>query len=130
MSRKYTKDRTSAQTSSELPLAITVLSAGGRTMVPRQVREVLKLRPAPHEERVKLLWTLEGDEEVVVSKGTLQSSYKKTILGRSGRAAVPKHVREALNLESTPQKEERMIWVRKGNEITVRKGMPESTPTD
>jgi bifunctional DNA-binding transcriptional regulator/antitoxin component of YhaV-PrlF toxin-antitoxin module len=129
MSRKHAKDRTSAQASSELPLAITVLSAGGRTMVPRQVREALKLETTPHEERVKLLWTLEGDE-IIVSKGTLQSSYKKTILGRSGRAAVPKHVREALNLESTPQKEERMIWVRKGNEITVRKGMPESTPTD
>lgn len=125
---KYAKDKISTQTSSERPLGITILSAGGRTTVPRQVREALKLKPEPHE-RVKLLWTREGNE-VIVSKGTLQSSYKKTILSRSGRAAVPKHVREVLKLESTPHKEERMIWVQKGNEIIVRKGMPGSTSTD
>jgi len=89
---------------------------------------VLKLKPTLYE-RVKLLWTQEGDE-IVVSKGTLQSSYKKTILGRSGRAAVPKHVREALKLESTPHKEERMVWMQRGNEIIVRKGTPGLTPTD
>jgi bifunctional DNA-binding transcriptional regulator/antitoxin component of YhaV-PrlF toxin-antitoxin module len=111
----------------DIPLGITTLSTGGRTAVPRQVREVLKLKPTRHE-RVKLLWTQEGDE-VIVSKGTLQSSYKKTILSRSGSAAVPKHIREALKLESTPNKEERMIWIQKGNEVIVRKGTPESTPT-
>ena len=88
----------------------------------------MKLKPTLHE-RVKLLWTREGNE-IVVSKGTLQSSYKKTILSTSGRAAVPMHVREALKLESTPDKEQRMIWIQKGNEIIVRKGRPESTPTD
>lgn len=80
-------------------------------------------------ERVKLLWTQDGDQ-FIVSKGTLQSSYKKTILGRSGKAAVPRHVREALKLESMPHNEERMTWIQKGNEIIVRKGTPESVPTD
>ena len=87
--------------------------------------ELLKLKPTLNE-RVKLLWTQEGDK-VTVSKGTLQSSYKKTILSRSGSAAVPKHVREALKLESKPHREERMIWILKGNEVIVRKGTLEST---
>jgi len=112
----------------ELPLGITILSTGGTTTVPRQVREALKLKSTLHM-RQKILWTQEGDE-IVVSKGTLQSSYKKTMLRRDGRAAVPKHIMEALKLKSTLHKEERMIWIRKGDEIVVRKGTPYSSPTD
>jgi hypothetical protein len=114
--------------SNELLLGITVLSAGGRTPVPRRVIEVLKLKPTLHE-RVKLLWTQEGGE-VTVKKGTLQSSYKKTILGKGGRAAVPMHIREVLRLKSTLDKEERMIWVQKGDEIVVRRGASRLSPTD
>jgi bifunctional DNA-binding transcriptional regulator/antitoxin component of YhaV-PrlF toxin-antitoxin module len=112
----------------EITLGVTILSAGGRTTVPRPVMEVLKLKPTLHE-RVKLLWTQEGDQ-IVVSKGTLKSSYRKTILSRSGRVAVPKHLREALKRESTPPRDERMLWIQRGDEIVVRKGKPHANPTD
>ncbi len=109
-------------------LGITILSASRRTTVPRRVMEALNLRPAP--DRIeKILWTLDGPE-VIVEKGTPQSDFKKTKLGVNGRAAVPKHVREALKLKSTLQREERMIWIRKGDKIVVRKGEPRSSPTD
>ncbi len=90
--------------------------------------EVLKLRYTP-QKREKILWIQEGDE-VVVSKGTLQSSFRKTILSRGGTAAVPKHIMEALKLRPTLHKEERMIWIQKGDEIIVRKGAPQSNPTE
>lgn len=90
--------------------------------------ELLELRYTP-QRREKILWTQEGDE-VVVSKGTPQSSFRKTILGGGGRAAVPRHIREALKLKSTPQREERMMWIRKEERIIVRKGTPQSIPTD
>jgi len=90
--------------------------------------EMLKLRYTP-QKREKILWTQKGNE-VVVSKGTAQSSFRKTILSRGGRAAVPKHVREALKLKSTLHREERMIWIQRGEEIIVRKGMLQSIPTD
>lgn len=105
---------------SELQLGTSILSRGGRTIIPTQVLELLDLKYTP-QGRGKLLWTQEGDE-IVVTKGTLQSSYEKSILGRGGRAAVPKHIRKALKLESTLQREERIVWVRKGNEVVVRKG--------
>jgi bifunctional DNA-binding transcriptional regulator/antitoxin component of YhaV-PrlF toxin-antitoxin module len=112
----------------ELLLGITILSTGGRTTVPRQVREVLKLKPTLHK-REKILWTQVVDE-VVVTKGTPQSSYKKTRLNSSGRAAVPKHIRELLKLKSMPHNEERMIWIQKGDEVIVRKGAANLIPTD
>ncbi len=90
--------------------------------------EALKLKPTVHEKE-KMLWIQEGNE-IIVRKGTPQSSYKKTMLSRGGRAAVPKHIREALKLKSTLQKEERMVWIRKGNEVIVRKGTPQSSPTN
>ncbi len=104
----------------ELPLGITILSAGGRTTVPKQVREVLKLNSTLHRED-KILWTQEGSE-VIVSKGTPQSSFKKTMLSRSGKAAIPKHIREFLELKSTLHREDRVIWLQKGDVIIVRKG--------
>jgi hypothetical protein len=51
-------------------LGITILSRGGTMMVPKQVTEVLKLKPTAHK-REKLLWTQEGDE-IIVRKGGLQ----------------------------------------------------------
>jgi hypothetical protein len=112
----------------ELPLGITILSRGGTTTVPKQVMKVLKLRYTP-QERGKLLWTQKGDE-VIVSKGTPQSSFRKTMLRRGGRAAVPKHIMKALKLRSTHHNEERLLWIQKGDEIIVRKGTPESNATE
>jgi bifunctional DNA-binding transcriptional regulator/antitoxin component of YhaV-PrlF toxin-antitoxin module len=112
----------------ELLLGITILGRGGRTNVPKRVREVLKLKPTPHKKE-KMLWAQEGDE-VVVRKGTPQSSFRKTILSIDGKAAVPKHIREALELKSTLHWEERMTWIRKGDEVIVRKGTPQSSPTE
>jgi bifunctional DNA-binding transcriptional regulator/antitoxin component of YhaV-PrlF toxin-antitoxin module len=103
---------------------MTTLSKGRRTTVPKRVVEALGLRPTP-DKKEKLLWTLEGGE-IVVTKGTPQSSFKKTKLATDGTAAVPKHVREFLKLESTLHKEETMIWVQKGDWIVVRKGIPRS----
>jgi hypothetical protein len=120
--------RSRADLADELILGITILSSGGRTTVPRKVMELLELRYTP-QKREKILWMQEGDE-VVVSKGTPQSSFRKTILSRGGKAAVPRHIREALKLKSTPQREERMIWIRKEERIIVRKGPPRSIPTD
>jgi bifunctional DNA-binding transcriptional regulator/antitoxin component of YhaV-PrlF toxin-antitoxin module len=120
-------ERPHADLTNEL-LGITILSRGGTTTVPKQVREVLKLKPTLHKKE-KLLWTEEGNE-VVVRKGTPQSSFRKTMLRRGGRTAVPKHIRKVLNLESTFHKEERMLWIRKGDEILVRKGALKLRPTD
>jgi hypothetical protein len=90
--------------------------------------ELLKLKPTLHK-REKILWTQEGDE-ITVSKGTPESSYKKTMLRRGGRAAVPRHIMEALKLKSILHKEERMMWVQKGDKVIVRKGAPQSSPTE
>jgi bifunctional DNA-binding transcriptional regulator/antitoxin component of YhaV-PrlF toxin-antitoxin module len=117
-------ERPRADLTNEFLLGITTLSSGGRTSVPKQVMEVLKLRYTP-KKREKLLWLQEGDE-IVVRKGTLQSSFRKTILSGDGTAAVPKHIREVLKLKFTLQKEERVIWIQKGDEIIVRKGTPHS----
>ena len=112
----------------ELLIGTTTLSRGGRTAVPSEVMELLDLRYSPHK-REKLLWTQKGDE-IVVTKGTPQSSYQKTILSRGGGAAVPKHIRKALKLDSALDRQERLIWIRKGDEVIVRKGTPPSRPTE
>ena len=90
--------------------------------------KALKLRYTP-KKRQKLLWTQKGDE-IIVTKGTPQSSFRKSILSRGGTAAVPRHIREALKLRSTLHHEERVIWIRKGDEIVVRKGWPQSSKLD
>jgi translation initiation factor IF-1 len=90
--------------------------------------KALKLRYTP-QEREKLLWMQNGDE-IIVSKGTSQSSFRKTMLRRGGRTAVPRHIMEFLKLKSTFHKEERMLWIRKGDEIIVRKGTHQLNPTD
>jgi hypothetical protein len=90
--------------------------------------ELLNLRYSA-QKREKLLWTQNGDE-IVVTEGTPQSSYQKTILSRGGTAAVPKHIRRALKLSSAPDREEMMIWIRKRDGVIVRKGTPPSGPTE
>ena len=109
-------------------IGITIITTAGRTRVPRRVLETLRLNPAGRE-REKLLWTQVGFE-VTVTKGTLQSSFRKSILSRDGTAAVPKHIREALNLEPKPREAERILWLRKGTEVVVRRGTSHSKPTD
>jgi len=112
----------------ELLLGITVLTSGGRTIVPDQVMELLNLRYTL-QRRQKLLWIQEGGD-VVVKRGTLQSSFRKTILSRGGKTAIPKHIREALKLNSTPRREEGLMWIRRGEDIIVRKGTPPSRKTN
>lgn len=109
----------------ELPLGITVLSSGGRTVIPKQVMELLNLGYTS-QSRQKLLWTQAGGD-VVVKKGTLQSSFRKTILSRGGKTAVPKHIRKALKLKPALDGEERVIWIQRGEDIIVRKGTPRSS---
>jgi hypothetical protein len=104
-------------------LGVTVLTAvgghGGRTTIPKRAMETLKLRYSL-QERVKLLWTQEGGE-VVVTKGTPQSDFRKSILSRGDRTAVPKRICEALKLKPAPHREERLIWIQRGKDILVRK---------
>jgi bifunctional DNA-binding transcriptional regulator/antitoxin component of YhaV-PrlF toxin-antitoxin module len=104
----------------ELVLGKTVFSGGGRTTVPSKVMEMLKLRYTP-QRRQKLLWIQEG-ADIVIKKVTLQSSFRKTILSRGGKTAIPKHIREVLKLKPTADEEECLIWIQKGVEIIVRKG--------
>lgn len=103
----------------EVLLGTTVLSRGKRTAVPVRAKELLKLKFTSGK-LTKLLWTQEGDD-VVVTKGTHQSSWMKTLLSSDGTAAVPKHVREALKLKWTPGEVERILWIQKGGRIIVRK---------
>ena len=114
-----------AELADELVLGITTLNSGGRTIVPSKVMELLRLRYTP-QRRQKLLW-IQEDGDVVVEKGTLQSSFRKTILSRGGKTAIPKHVRAVLKLKSTPDGEERLIWIQRGGDIIVRRGTPQST---
>jgi len=72
-------------------LGITALASGGRTIVPDQVMELLKLRYTLQGWQ-KPPWIQEGGY-VVVKRGTLQSGFRKTILSRWGKTAIPKHVR-------------------------------------
>ncbi len=101
-------------------LAETILKRGGTTQVPEKVMEALGLKPKPGE-RSKLLWTPAGDE-VIVTKGTPQSDWRKTMLRKNGTAAIPRHIQKALTLRIIPHSEERLLWIGKGNQIVIRKG--------
>jgi hypothetical protein len=109
-----------ADLTGELLLGETTLNRGGTTNVPEEVVERLGLKPRPGE-KSKLLWTLEGDE-VIVTKGTPQSDWRKTMLRKSGTAAIPRHIQQALNLRITSNTGERVLWIRKGEQIVIRKG--------
>jgi hypothetical protein len=104
----------------DLLLAETILNRGGTTQVPEKVMEALGLKPKPGE-RSKLLWTPAGDD-VIVTKGTPQSDWRKTMLRKNGTAAIPRHIQQALKLKITPQGEERLLWIRRGDQIVIRKG--------
>jgi hypothetical protein len=104
----------------DLHLAKTILNMGGTTQVPEKVMEALGLKPKPGE-RSKLLWTPAGDD-VIVTKGTPQSDWRKTMLRKNGTAAIPRHIQQALKLKITPQGEERLLWIRRGDQIVIRKG--------
>ena len=82
--------------------------------------EALGLKPKPGE-RSKLLWTAAGDE-VIVTKGTPQSDWRKTMLRKNGTAAIPRHIQKALTLGITSHGEERLLWTRRGDQIVIRKG--------
>lgn len=82
--------------------------------------EVLSLKPRPSE-RSKLLWTQLGDE-VIVTKGTPQSDWRKTMLRSNGTAAIPRHIQQTLKLKKTAHDEERLLWIQMGDKIIVRKG--------
>jgi hypothetical protein len=100
-------------------LGETILNRGGTTQVPEKVMEALGLKPKPGE-RSKLLWIPEGDD-VIVAKGTPQSDWRKTMLRKNGTAAIPRHIQQALKLRITPHGEERLLWIRKGDQIVIRK---------
>ena len=100
-------------------LGETILNRGGTTQVPEKVMEALGLKPKPGE-RSKLLWTPAGDE-VIVTKGTPQSDWRKTMLRKNGTAAIPRHIQKALTLRNSSHSEEKLIWIRRGNQIVIRK---------
>ena len=104
----------------DLLVAETILNSGGTTRVPENVMQALGLKPKPGE-RSKLLWTPAGDD-VIVTKGTPQSDWRKTMLRKNGTAAIPRHIQQALTLKITPHGEERLLWMKRGDQIVVRKG--------
>lgn len=95
----------------DLLLAETILNRGRTTQVPEKVMEALGLKPKPGE-RSKLLWTPAGDE-VIVTKATPQSDWRKTMLSKNGTAAIPRHIQQALTLRITSHGEERLLWIRR-----------------
>jgi len=95
------------------------LNKGGTVIVPEKVIEALNLRPKPGE-RPKLLWTPEGDE-VIVTKGTPQSDWRKSTFRKNGTAAIPRHIQQTLNLRITSKNAERVLWILKGDQVTIRK---------
>jgi len=100
-------------------IAETILNRGGTIQVPEKVMEVLGLKPKLGE-RSKLLWTPAGDD-VIVTRGTPQSDWRKTMLRKNGTAAIPRHIQKALTLRNSSHSEEKLIWIRRGNQIVIRK---------
>src|SRR5260370_31466739 len=117
--QQYSSSRPRADLARDLLIAETILNRGGTTHVPEEVMEALGLKPKPGE-RSKLLWTPAGDD-VIVTKGTPQSDWRKTMLRKNGTAAIPRHIQKALTLRNTSRSEEKLIWIRRGNQIVIRK---------
>src|SRR6266446_2044957 len=115
----FSSSRPRADLARDSVLAETILNGGGTTQVPVKVVEALGLKPKPGE-RSKLLWTPAGDE-VIVTKGTPHSDWRKTMLRKNGTAAVPRHIQKVLTLRITSQGEERLLWTRRGDQIVIRK---------
>jgi len=116
----FSSSRPRVDLARDFVLAETILNRGGTTQVPEKVMEALGLKPKPGE-RSKLLWTAAGDE-VIVTKGTPQSDWRKTMLRKNGTAAIPRHIQKALTLGITSHGEERLLWARRGDQIVIRKG--------
>src|SRR5260370_5284284 len=116
---QYSSSRPREDLARDFLLAETILNMGGTTQVTEKVMEALGLKPKPGE-RSKLLWTPAGDE-VIVTKGTPQSGWRKTILRKNGTAAIPRHIQKALTLRNSSHSEEKLIWIRRGNQIVIRK---------
>ena len=115
----FSSSRPRADLARDFPLAETILNRGGTTQVPEKVMEALGLNQKPGE-KSKLLWTTAGDE-VIVTKGTPQSDWRKTMLRKNGTAAIPRHIQKALTLRNSSHSEEKLIWIRRGNQIVIRK---------
>src|SRR3989442_10119477 len=113
--RQFSSSRPRADLARDFLLAETILNRGGTTQVPEKVMEALGLKPKPGE-RSKLLWTPAGDE-VIVTKGTPQSDWRKTMLRKNGTAAIPRPIRQALTLRNSSHSEERLLWTRRGDQI-------------
>jgi hypothetical protein len=117
---QFSSSRPRADLARDFLLAETILNRGGTTQVPEKVMEPLGLKPKPGE-RSKLLWTPAGDD-VIVTKGTPQSDWRKTMLRKNGTAAIPRHIQQALTLRIPSHGEERLLWIRRGDQIVIRKG--------
>src|SRR6266571_830603 len=116
----FSSSRPRVDLARDFVLAETILNRGGTTQVPEKVMEALGLMPKPGE-RSKLLWTAAGDE-VIVTKGTPQSDWRKTMLRKNRTAAIPRHIQKPLTLRITSHGEERLLWIRRGDQIVIRKG--------
>src|SRR5437899_8082601 len=116
---QFSSSRPRADLARDFLLAETILNRGGTTQVPEKVMEALGLKPKPGE-RSKLLWTPAGDE-VIVTKGKPQSDWRKTMLRKNGTAAIPRHIQKALTLRHSSNSEEKLIWIRRENQIVIRK---------
>src|SRR5260370_23140415 len=87
---QYSSSRSRADLARDFVLAETILNRGGTTQVPERVMEALGLKPKPGE-RSKLLWTQAGDD-VIVTKGTAKSDWRKNMLRKNGTADIPRHL--------------------------------------
>jgi hypothetical protein len=59
---------------------------------------------------------------VIVTKGTPQSDWRKTMLRKNGTAAIPRHIQQALTLRTSSHGEDRLVWIRRADQIIIRKG--------
>jgi hypothetical protein len=107
----------------ELILGETILNKGGTVNIPEKVIETLSLRPMPGE-RSKLLWTPARDE-IIVTKGTPQSDWRKSMFRKNGTAAIPRHIQQALRLRVASKNGERVLWILKGDQVIIRKRTPD-----
>src|SRR5260370_1786352 len=116
---QYSSSRPRADLARDVIIAETILNRGGTIQVPEKVMEVLGLKPKLGE-RSKLLWTPAGDD-VIVTRGTPQSDWRKTMLRKNGTAAIPRHIQKALTLRNSSHREEKLSWIRRVTESVIKK---------
>ena len=117
---RFSSSKPRADLARDFLLGETILNRGGTTNLPEKMMEALGTEPKPGE-RSKLLWTPAGDD-VIVTRGTPQSDWRKTMIRKNGTAAIPRHIQQALTLKISSHGEERLLWIRKGDQIVIRKG--------